>query len=391
MAEPYSEWARAEPRALARYVEPKGLPEEFKLPKYISRFDLVQSEGPRGLAAQLYVQICKQAIQYDLAPFDPHSEVTQLIRKPETLLAEKRGTCLDLAVLFAAMCLANDLLPLIVVVEGHAFVGLSLTRTRDKKKPAPRALAWNKGLLEELSTLEELTGSEYFFVECTGAAHSYSLSSEVPEGHGRNENGLMSFEDACKAGEDQLLQHAKLANDIDPNRRSFLYALDIHDLQVKYGFKPIQERAPTSPPDLSSALQQAEDLISTRSYGDATRLLALIVARFPQAPKARLLYALTWLEGRNPELLAAQRIRLIESHLVAAQRSQETRFLALVIQAVIKHDFYSSNGMNEGDPKLDQLLAQIKSEVQNSPAIPLLKHVNAKRQIKQRLNIEGWR
>lgn len=81
MTEQYYEWARAEPRALARYVQPKGLPEEFKLPKYINRLDLLRVEGPRGRAAQLYEQICKQNIQYDLAPFNPLSEASSLRMK----------------------------------------------------------------------------------------------------------------------------------------------------------------------------------------------------------------------------------------------------------------------------------------------------------------------
>src|SRR5439155_14435093 len=58
----------------------------------------------------------------------------------------------------------------------------------------------------------------------------------------RDENGLMSFERACEAGRDQLLQHARLADSpANPNQRTFLYALDINDLQIKQGFEPIKE------------------------------------------------------------------------------------------------------------------------------------------------------
>jgi tetratricopeptide (TPR) repeat protein len=240
MTEPNYEWARAEARALARSVNPDDLPAEFKLPKNANRLDIFHKEGPKGLAARLYAQICRQNIQYDLSPFNL-SEDAQSIRKPSTILAQKRGTCLDLAVLFAAMCLDNDLLPVIVVVEGHAFVGLSLTRTCRDRKKAPQALAWDKGKLTDLSILQGLAGQEYLFIECTGAAQSDSLVAMFPEGRGR-EHRLMSFERACEAGHEQLTQHTRLADSVAvPNQRTFLYALDIHTLQMKYGFKPIGE------------------------------------------------------------------------------------------------------------------------------------------------------
>lgn len=244
MIKDHYEWARAEERALARYLRPEDLPEEFQLPKYINRLDLLQAEGPRGVALQLYSQICKQNIQYDLSPFNPRAGVTQLIRKPTTILNERRGTCLDLAMLFAGMCLANDLLPLLVVVEEHAFVGLSLTRTRHDGKKPPKALAWDKGKLTNLDVLQALADQEYVFIECTGATQSKSLSATFPEGRGREENGRMSFERACEAGREQLCQHSRLTNETGTlNQRPFLYALDIHDLQVNHDFEPVKDNA----------------------------------------------------------------------------------------------------------------------------------------------------
>ncbi len=246
MNQDHYEWARVEERALARYVQPEYVPTEFQLPQYINRLDLLQAEGPAGVATQLYNLICKQNIQYDLSPFNPRASVTQLIRKPVTLLNEKRGTCLDLAVLFAAMYLANDLLPLLLIVEGHAFAGLSLTRTRHEWKKPPKALAWDKGMLTDLNLLQELEKEEYLFIECTGAAQSQALSSLFPEGRGREENGRMSFERACAAGSEQIHQHARSTTETGtPNQRAFLYALDVHDLQVNHGFEPIKDELST--------------------------------------------------------------------------------------------------------------------------------------------------
>jgi WD40 repeat protein len=250
MTEPHYEWARAEERALARYVAPDDLPSEFRLPPEVNRLDVLVEQKAKGVAKLLYQQLCAQNIQYDLAPFNPRIGVIQSIRRPATILAEKRGTCLDLAVLFATMCLDSDLLALIVVVDGHAFAGISLTRTRHDNKKAPQALAWDKGKLKDLNVLQGLVESEYLFIECTGAAQSKkALSSKAegsdgfPERLKRDENGLMSFEYACEAGQKQLLEHARLTDDASSsNQRAFLYALDINDLQIKHGFEPVKPK-----------------------------------------------------------------------------------------------------------------------------------------------------
>jgi hypothetical protein len=257
MSDKHYEWARAEERALARYVQPEDLPDEFGWPRYINRLDLLQAEGPRGVAEQLYGLLRKRNLQYDLAPFHPRSTVAQLIRKPRTILDENTGTCLDLAVLFATMCLSCDLLPLLVIVEGHAFAGLSLTRTRlDNKKP-PKALAWDRGKLDKLDILQGLTEQEYVFVECTGVAQSRSLAATFPEGRGRDAGGTLSFDRACEAGREQLLQHARLITDpAAPDKRAFLYALDIHDLQVNQGFEPVKEEAKQGAPAVSNKVEK---------------------------------------------------------------------------------------------------------------------------------------
>jgi hypothetical protein len=48
---------------------------------------------------------------------------TQRLRTPAEVLAEGRGTCIDLALLLAACCEYIDVHPVIVLLEGHAFPG----------------------------------------------------------------------------------------------------------------------------------------------------------------------------------------------------------------------------------------------------------------------------
>jgi hypothetical protein len=249
MSEQHHEWARAEERTLARYVNPNDIGIELQWPSYVHRLDLLQVEGPSGVLGQLYSLVRKRGIQYDLAPFNPRAGITQLIRKPKTILREGRGTCLDLAVLFATMVLSSNLLPLIVIVDGHAFIGISLTRTRHDAKKSPKSFAWDRGKLTDLNVLQELLGQEYLFLECTGAAQTEkSLAAAFPEGRGRESSGAMSYERACEAGREQIIQHLRALNERDsPSKRLFLYALDVHDLQVNQGFEPLQGNEPSGP------------------------------------------------------------------------------------------------------------------------------------------------
>lgn len=259
----FYEWAQAEPRALARYVRPRDLAAEFRLPTYINRLDLLQAEGPRGLAGALYGRIARLGLNYDLAPFDPRSGVVQKIRTSAHILAEGRATCLDLAVAFAAACLENDLLSLIVTVEGHAFAGFSATRTRQKVGRAPKALAWTKGLLDDGAVLQELAGQEFVLVECTGMVRSLSLNATLPEGQGRDASGAMSYERACAAGAEQVAGSIPVGAVPVAGQRRFLYALDIHDLQVNQGFAPEAEASA----DTSFGAGGREG-VSIRSAGD---------------------------------------------------------------------------------------------------------------------------
>jgi hypothetical protein len=71
-----------------------------------------------GLVERIYEHLCQQQIRYELAPYNPNAGPTQRIRSPATVLHKQCGTCLDLAVLFASLCLEKELLPLMVVVAG---------------------------------------------------------------------------------------------------------------------------------------------------------------------------------------------------------------------------------------------------------------------------------
>ena len=66
-------------------------------------------------------------IRYALEQYHP-SEALQTIRTPpEVLVSPREGTCLDLAALFCGLCEAYELLPILIVIDGHALAAVSLT------------------------------------------------------------------------------------------------------------------------------------------------------------------------------------------------------------------------------------------------------------------------
>lgn len=226
-------WPKADEKGLARYVNPHAAQAAAQLTA-ANRLDLGGGPGGRRLLVEtLYKALAERQapIQYSREKFHFHDQ-EQLLRPPGEILGPPgEGTCLDLAVLFCGLCLANDLLPLLLVIEGHALVAVSLRHER-KADGADRWDAFDRreledfsgGLCDEAAVLRALVESEaYLAIETTGFARSRSLDPQLPEGAGRDDRGLLSFERAVAAGQEQL----HLVG------RPLKFALDVHLLQAK--------------------------------------------------------------------------------------------------------------------------------------------------------------
>ncbi len=237
----YSEFLKPEPRALARII-PRAVPPALRLPPEVRR-DLLQREGVEGLTRELYALLRDQSITWEGASPDPSVAAGSHIRTIDATLIEKRGASLDLALLFCAVCLAHDLAPLLIVLEGHAFVAVSTERA--SHQPADEGEpAFTQGMLTDLATLRNrVARGLYLPVESTGFAIGASPERDRPEGRGREwRSGCMSFERAVQAGREQLdacVQHGNAAS--SPVQRAFRYALDIVTLQNRYGFTPVDD------------------------------------------------------------------------------------------------------------------------------------------------------
>jgi len=232
-------WSKANEKDLARFVNEKAIQLLDKLP-IDDRLKLVQDEsGRRTLVKAIYETLVTRGIRYDFEKYQPEAE-TQLIRTPvEILSTPGEGTCLDLALLFCSLCFGYDLLPLLIVIEGHAFAAVSLKHKREEWNAygTERAMFDTLNLFQgdtNLAALKKLVEDEaYIAVECTGFAHSQVLgNAQAPEAKGRTSDGTLSFGRAVKVGSEQL----------ENPDREFKFAIDI--AAAKYIWKIPNEEIP---------------------------------------------------------------------------------------------------------------------------------------------------
>ena len=230
-------WAKANEKDLAKFVNEKAIELLDKLP-IEDRLKLVQNpSGRRKLVKAIYETLIQKGIRYDFEKYQPEAE-TQLIRTPvEILSTPGEGTCLDIALLFCSLCFGYGLLPLLIVIKGHALAAVSLKHKREEWEAyAPERSMFNTSELfrenANLAVLKKLVEDEaYIAVECTGFAHTQSFSNvEAPEAKERTSDGVLLFDRAIEAGQEQLN---------NPNR-PFKFAIDIAVAQYRWKIQPLE-------------------------------------------------------------------------------------------------------------------------------------------------------
>jgi hypothetical protein len=184
------------------------------------------------LAKTIYDALKERKIRYAFEEYHPSQALQTIRTPPEILDAPREGTCLDLAALFCGLCVANELLPVIIVIEGHALAAVSLTHgIRDWNGYRPGRNLFTNGPLKDAKLLRDLIDEGNFSaVECTGFAHSDTLGrieDDKPEAQ-RRTGGVLTFEQAVEVGRQQLDQHD----------RPFHFALDIAVAQYGWRVEP---------------------------------------------------------------------------------------------------------------------------------------------------------
>lgn len=251
-------WSKANEKSLAQFVNEKAFELLLKLP--VNRFDLINTPKDRKeLIKAIYETLLSLDIRYAHEKYQPEKE-TQIIRTPSEIISKPgEGTCLDLALLFCSLCFGCDLLPLLIVIEGHALAAVSLNYKRsewDKAFQAERNLFNTPELFtgeDKAAKIQELIDNDaYIAIECTGFAHAEGLSnSEQPEAKQRQENGTLEFERAIKVGEQQLRNQ----------KRPFKFAIDIAVAQYFWKIKPLEFT------NLSSETAQKIEALAKLTFG----------------------------------------------------------------------------------------------------------------------------
>lgn len=282
----WNPWPKTDEKDLARFVLPDVAgkvrihPDDGR-----SAAELHAAGEYSTLARHIYESLCRSDIRWSRAPYHPESK-SQVVRHPEAILhGSGEGTCLDLALLFAGALLGHGLLPLVVVLEGHALVAVSLTTERSKSDSSRREQSiedggegswWvDSGVLTEQEELKRLVdSSRYELVECTGFSRTAdAVPSSFPEGQGRV-GGFLPWERAVVAGREQL----------DVIARPFRFAVDPGFLQDVQKIRTHHLNPYMTGPDQNAARRLLKS--SDRLFDDLTRQIAGPTADHGRLPEA---------------------------------------------------------------------------------------------------------
>jgi len=117
-------------------------------------------------------------------------------------------------------------------------------------------------------------------------------------------------------------------------------------------------------PTADEQAQQAYDLglryLGMRSYGQAEKTLRSALECAEVDSEAFYYLALSILGGERPRVLHLSEIREIESLLGSALRQRPRRVHHLFLLALVRHDYYTTNGMDAPEPRPRLLLQKAK-------------------------------
>ena len=138
-----------------------------------SGLDGYQSGDPKRsylLAAAIYSAIAEIAIHYAEPPASFEAR-GQKVRRPTTIAEERLGTCLDTTLLFAAALEAAGLYPVILLFDGHAAVGVWLTKRTFGNTVEP----------DQMEVRKALASRELIVFETTGITHRPAMALDAAQ------------------------------------------------------------------------------------------------------------------------------------------------------------------------------------------------------------------
>ena len=147
--------------------------------------DEYQSRTPdrvRKQMAAIYTAITEQQIIYSTIPAS-FEEYGQRVRLANSVMAQKLGTCLDMALLYASCLEAIGLNALIIITQGHAFAGAWLV---PETFPDPT--------IDDVSLLTKRTAEGIYDITlvettCMNMGHSSDFDDAVKQANGKLTDG----------------------------------------------------------------------------------------------------------------------------------------------------------------------------------------------------------
>ena len=203
--------------------------------------DGYQSDDPKRtfmLTAAIYSAIASLGLFYAEPPAS-FEQRGQKIRSPGRIISGSLATCLDTTLLFAAVLEGAGLNPVLIIIEGHAFVGAWLV-----KRTLPMAVEPDAAEIRKAIAAREL-----IVFETTGVTH----------------RPVMTFEQAKKLGEAKLDETSTTrfvaAIDVSRSRSSGIAPLASHDRKAE-----ADDASPDEPIDLP--LPQDPDFLLPADFAE---------------------------------------------------------------------------------------------------------------------------
>ncbi len=131
----------------------------------------------------IYTALHNYGIIYQNPPAKRYS--VQRIRMPEEVLNDRKGTCIDLSILFAACLEEIGLNPIIQFGEGHALAGLFLNDIEEENTEIPTVIFEN-GIEKREEVIRNLVGNKILVIDAVCLVSNESTSFQQAINNGKD-------------------------------------------------------------------------------------------------------------------------------------------------------------------------------------------------------------
>ncbi|MBO5071303.1 MAG: DUF4011 domain-containing protein, partial [Roseburia sp.] len=182
-----------------------------------------QTRNPNNVKLQMaaiYTAIQMQGIVYNNPPAS-YEVIGQRVRLPHIVLEQRQGTCLDLAVLYAACLEAVGLFPLLFFIKGHAFGGCWLEEE-----------TFADCVVDDVSSIEKRIvpgAEEVLLVECTDLVSGKNTEFDKAQKHGKDHLNILS--------------NFQCVIDVQRSRGSGIRPIPLRLEQAYHSYKDVSEEA----------------------------------------------------------------------------------------------------------------------------------------------------